>query len=274
MMISFVILSTAFAQSQQGKRTKTLVTCGPAGFWSKMKSKAAIKINDYKNKFMKEKSMDKIFSKYNEALQDLMGLQRLEDRVSCLDTNQETKPCTELYTKAMCQEVAKFFRSDAGLTTCQPLGEVDGKTQLECQRPKNQRPVCNGTFYVYKYGTYRYPRCLEGWTYAAGHSDDDGWKHISDVDCTDPSCVEMSKEERLEVARQKLLDETKYVLNSFRPTAVGARIMMTDGQLELLESLQKVLEGNKSKGMFLVEVVGELLSNKWDQFKEWIVELF
>merc|ERR1719359_1595801 len=245
--------------------TLETVTCGPTGFWSKVKSKVAFRINKSKNKLMADKSMDWIFSNYNQVIQDLMGLQQLENRVSCLDANQETKPCTELYTKSTCQEVAKFFRSDGGQTTCQPIGEVDGKTQLECMRAKNQRPVCNGTFYVYKYigwtGTYRYPRCLEGWTFAAGYSDSTEWNRITDVDCNNPACVEISQEDRLKAARQKALDETRRVLHSDNFIAIGARSKMTDGQKELLESLEKVLENKKSKTIFVIEVVGELVSN-------------
>lgn len=286
-MIASLMLSTAFANSQNGKRAIETVTCGPTGFWTKVKSKVAFRINESKNKLMADNSINYVFSNYNRVIQDLVGLQQLENRVSCLDANQETKPCTELYTKATCQEVAKFFRSDEGDSndsTCQPIGEVDGKTQLECKRARGQRPVCNGTFYVQKtsewkgfsegFSYYRKPTCLEGWTYAAGYSASTKWNRITDVDCNNPACVEISKEDRMEAARLKALDETKKVLYSYSPISIGARVKMTDGQKELLKSLEKVLDNKKTKTKFVIEVVGELVSNKWDQFKEWVVELF
>merc|ERR1739847_97141 len=160
-------------------------------------------------------------------------------------------------------------------------GEVDGKTQLECKRARWQRPVCNGTFYVQKtsqwklgegFSYYRKPTCLEGWTYATGYSASTKWNRITDVDCNDPACVEISKEDRMEAARQKALDETRKVLYSYSPISIGARVKMTDGQKEILKSLEKVLDNKKSKTKFVIDVVGELVSNKWDekwdQFKE------
>merc|ERR1739848_119290 len=214
----------------------------------------------------------------NDAVAALMNLQTLEHRVACPNADGDVKPCTDLYTTATCQEVGKFFRPEGG-SNCKAAGTQDDLTQLECKGPRHHREVCKGTYYVHKndsfFGMSKSIICLEGWAFATGH-EHDSWKKISDVDCSDPACFEMSRAERIEEARVELVKKLKLVTEEktlpFGIKVNPGKAAMKKSTFDMLKSVLKLLEGEPLSDV-LLDHLAEMLTDLWEDAMKFFVDL-
>lgn len=272
MMFFYMLLSTVHASGNARARSMQQMSCRPTSFWSKL----GYKINSSKNDYLVDLAT-MAMGDMNDAVAALMHLQTLEHRVVCQDVDGDVKPCTDLYTTATCQEVGKFFRPE-GDSNCKAAGTQEGLTQLECKRPRHHREVCNGTYYAHKndsfFGMSKSIICLEGWTFAPGH-ELDSWKKISDVDCSDPACFEMSRAERMEVARVGLVNKLKLVTEEktvFGIKVNPGKLAMKESTFNILKSVLKVLEGEPLSDV-LLDHLAEVLTDLWEDAMTFFVDL-